>query len=764
MPPRALLIAFEEYPNSGGLMSPKLDGTHDLLKSFFDWLVTDRLLLADDVIVSTDFDHDELVRLGATRANMFAGTTAGYRGSVSQLITLGAGSTDELFVLYSGHGVGVNDTTAASAAHPPDCLLTVDFTRADPAFATYRLSELRTHLGAQLGPGSHYYFIDACRHPDGTSPRPSELNLAFNQIPGDPRQFTLFSTERGASAATDSGFGPAIVTGLRGDVLASAWVDQRFGVFWSSLRSFLKARTARQAVDSERPPDGADALLVEQMPPPTFGCTISCVSAGSDAFAVLIDGPTEAPVSARIQRRQSTTLPVTFDLPPGKFFVSVAGPKGVLQRDGALPGDNFFDFTAAATLTFTLPAGPVGPSSPPTTPVSNTANAGLVNYSGNEGTRVEIATTMGKPIGVAFDVQEQPIELGLGRYVARAIDRRSGLTVGDQEFELGPEGLDLAAVLRADDSKTQHDLRSILPSGPDWVDFSESLRGRVVDPDVAVWLALLGASRIVEDPQSFSKMRSVSLFDARESRPPSALYVLSDSPMPQQVQVASPFAPKPFESIPHESNIAGLWWAAADALEPGSHLLDVTVEDGERFSLATYTDVGRATLITLTRRNGRLAIGQYVLPIAGRESDRGDSEEALRDAIASHGLLWWILYSAQAQRAFARHQRLETDATGSLWSYLLYGKWVDPVMSVIAAHELIRIGQLDHIGTVVTNLRRHFPLLPDTEYLAQVVQMTANVQVGPPLILEAALGLGWRSHPFSTERWLDYGGPWTLWR
>jgi hypothetical protein len=178
-----------------------------------------------------------------------------------------------------------------------------------------------------------------------------------------------------------------------------------------------------------------------------------------------------------------------------------------------------------------------------------------------------------------------------------------------------------------------------------------------------------------------------------------------------------------------------------------------------------YTAPGRATLVVFSERGGQDPVSQFVLPIGGRSAERGRSEQALLAVVEDHGPLWWVQYSSQAQRSFTRHERLGELSSVGMWDHLLTGKWVDPVMSLVAALELIRINVTGSLPTVIGNLREFFPGLPDTEYLAKVIGQPFDADVeGDPLFLEAAIGLDRTRRSGPPGGRLEYNGPWTRWR
>jgi hypothetical protein len=101
------------------------------------------------------------------------------------------------------------------------------------------------------------------------------------------------------------------------------------------------------------------------------------------------------------------------------------------------------------------------------------------------------------------------------------------------------------------------------------------------------------------------------------------------------------------------------------------------------------------------------------------------------------------------------------------WEMLIYGKWVDPIMSLIAAYEMIRTGLVDDglLRIMVENLRRFFPGFADTEVIARMIGMTPMICNSPPIFLDGILAAELPAGDIlgmPIDK-LDYEGPWTTW-
>ena len=95
---------------------------------------------------------------------------------------------------------------------------------------------------------------------------------------------------------------------------------------------------------------------------------------------------------------------------------------------------------------------------------------------------------------------------------------------------------------------------------------------------------------------------------------------------------------------------------------------------------------------------------------------------------------------------------------------MLYAKWVDPIASSLAAYELLRRNQRDHLPEVVRNMKRFFTEFPDTTSLAKLSGEPVAGPRGIPLFFD-----GLRAFPDYPD-WLplpagrlDFNSPWTAW-
>jgi hypothetical protein len=120
------------------------------------------------------------------------------------------------------------------------------------------------------------------------------------------------------------------------------------------------------------------------------------------------------------------------------------------------------------------------------------------------------------------------------------------------------------------------------------------------------------------------------------------------------------------------------------------------------------------------------------------------------------------------QRRFAERQHVAPSAGEpgfEDWQALTEGRWVDPIMTAIAAYELVRAGLTPGSrGTaerLVALLRDHFKS-PDAEALAKLLGRPWQQPPAPPAMLDGVMALD-GPLPLPAAH-LDYESPWTVWR
>jgi len=272
MAARALIIAIQNYPDAVG-MATSLPGTLQAGLDFQKWLLaklTAENRAADAQILFCS-EPRQPGGNGATRADVL--------NSLDQLKLTGRGATEELFVFYSGHGFAFIEKPGSRA----DVVITSDFrNNRISGDCCLNLDQIVTWLRDHLGPGAHYFFIDACRNKLNGSQVTvgSLLPTDLNAMP-EASSFVLQSTVDGAVATVGDAFPKTLLEGLRGRGTAKAWdpkVETAMFVRYDSLRRFLKdALESKQPITSKVSGElgESDAVFAKIEPVPIVKCTIA---------------------------------------------------------------------------------------------------------------------------------------------------------------------------------------------------------------------------------------------------------------------------------------------------------------------------------------------------------------------------------------------------------------------------------------------------------------------------------------------------------
>jgi hypothetical protein len=298
------------------------------------------------------------------------------------------------------------------------------------------------------------------------------------------------------------------------------------------------------------------------------------------------------------------------------------------------------------------------------------------------------------------------------------------------------------------------------------VDFSETLGGPIMNRDLGLWLSLMGASHIMQDPGSFSKLRGLSINNFSTMLPgTSRIYLMAGSERYRQVAASVAGQPKRLEAIPELDRV---FQASFDALG-GSNLVSVQIDNAAVRTYASFCLPNRVTFLVFSDdADGRLAVKQFFLPVFHLMNyldpmvrGRLNNEPPLQTMLAMYGF----------QNQFVRGRILNppNKEDQERWQEALYGKWLDPVTSLIVCYDIIRRGdesrkrELREI--VLPNLNRFFPGIPDIVALAELLNVNPlPIPVNPPLFVEGLLAFpDWEDLlPYTSEK-LDYGASWITW-
>ena len=301
--------------------------------------------------------------------------------------------------------------------------------------------------------------------------------------------------------------------------------------------------------------------------------------------------------------------------------------------------------------------------------------------------------------------------------------------------------------------------------------FSESF-GPLPTWDLSLLLSLLGASRIVASPADYPQLKQLSLASFSGMSPGnSPVFVLAgfEKSKGRFSVGVSDSDNVTWQNLSKVRSLTGIYQKLIPA-RLGSHLLSIKLPSQPPITYAIHCLPNRATLVVFTEdTNSHLTIHQYILPIRvlfGHLDStvvdylRGDPLEVVR-----------LMFLAQMQ--FTRKRPIFEEAGGPLKNSeeLHGGKWLDPIMSLIGAFELIRQGVLkknpSRLNIMLANLRAYFTGLPDTEAIAKILEQPWHMPSGAPLLRDSVLAFDAtqeeRILPLPYNE-IDYASPWTSWR
>jgi hypothetical protein len=740
MPLRGLIVAIESYAQMQEGLAPTLDGTHAGALAFRKWLVEERGVAPEHIRFCAEDEGLEGRTSGATLDEIV--------DEISALVNEGRDKTEALFVYLAGHGFSYTDIDGVRVA---DVLLAADYSDRQHGWRTcLSIDEIVKWLRLSLGPLDHFYFVDCCRN--GISA--AEIKVA--QIGpygasdlGWPDVYMLYSTTPGQLAAVQSGFTRVLVDGLNGNGRAKDLHNGQWAVLYRTLKPYLVKAVPGQAVDG-REEGNHDGLIRVIEPPPRYTCNVVVDDAGADEeFRLELATVRGQPLPSRTFKGPSYPL----SEPPDDYRLALFADGVALTPLDPLPLDLFSD----STFRFTKPRArrrgaavpEAAPAPPPPTQVRAPEAARIVVRRAGE-PETEATTGSGE-----FDV-----ELAPGTYDVEVLDARN-LTVRHDELHVGaqpPAAIDLA---RFERSPLRDALLQAIPGHHQAgaVDFSETL-GLMPDQGLDMWLGLIGAARILQSPMDdFSKLGPLPLASFDQT-PAGAcpLYLLAGLEDDAPVRAA---VDGPLEDSPSHSTIPGLHELVVEDLGAGVHLLGVAVGRGEPLVLPVAGLPNRATLVTAWRDDrGALRFGHFVLPIPHLE----EHLPPYGNRLTYDAPLPVVRRLVELQRRFAAARALEDVHRDDL-SFLLGGKWFEPVSTLLAAYELARRGAGERLREAVGNLRLFFGEFPDTEAIARRAGLSWSMPDQPPLVLDGLLALDRLPNllPLPPEDLL-YDGPWTLWR
>jgi hypothetical protein len=750
---RALIIAAENYPNAKGALDQNLPGTLQAGLNFKNWLLEKWKAEGREESETQVIFCSEPVQPGGSGA-----TSKDIRNALRSLKQDGQGATEELYVFFSGHGFSFVEGLGNRA----DIVVSTDFEDADVSpHCCINLDQMVYWLRDHLGAGRHYYFIDACRnHLTGRQIQVGPLLPINPNVSGEPSTFILQSTVEGTVTTVGGPFPTSLLAGLRGKGKAKTWNSQVFDamfVRYDSLRNYIKSvlPPSQKFTSKTSGTDGeSDAILATLRPIPVCKCTITIKNPPPTIKGEIVYKRGRSGETHHALDGNTTSLVLEPDdytisvrLEPGSGSLKPRDPVAVeLYEDRDLVFERIEDEPAVKSLT--LDAASVAKVD---VVVPDQGSLTLHNLSNDAELTIQ---TSG------------PAKVSAGRYLATAADGHGRIFLR-KEIEVVPGEPGELNITEWRGSTPHRSIVDQLPPyavHPDGIDFSESLGGEVTDPDLDLWLALVGASRILGPTGDYSKLVQFPLHEfGGEQANASPIYMLAGFEDPKvRLQVGvSKNANLSWSSATQPPNMPGILEAFFSTL-PGVHLVSFRIDDQAPYTVTTLASPNRGMLITFTvDDDGQPRISQFLLPF-GHLLD--ELPNAVRRRIVHRNHLQDVRFIAQASRAFRKRRDLRKAVSYEELMELLYAKWLDPIASSLAAYEFLRRGQPGKIVEVVRNMKRYFPDLPDSAALAKLSGKRALQPKDVPLFFD-----GLRAFP--NEDWLplpashlDFTSPWTAWR
>jgi len=705
---RALIIAIENYPNMTGGIVKSLPGTLAAGQAFRDWLLGKwrEENASRKANHETEFDTQMIFCSEPAVDGGLPATLQSIRKCLREMRDIGRNETEELYVFFSGHGF----TFSAQLQGKTDYILTSECERPDlTPECCLSFNGLVAWLRDHMGPGRHFFFVDACRNVlDATKVVPGPLPLTLDtEASGEPSTYVLQSTVQGAVAAVSDEFPKALLDGLRGTGEAKeylAGLTDAMVVHFGSLSKYIGKTLRKQKATTNATGEvlPTDAVITTIRPIPLKTCTVLVEGATPGDAGTLLLKRDRGGVEKRTLSLPATTL----ELEPDNYAIGVTIEGVTIFPDVLVPIPVFED----TSLTFSKTRAGVTRGAWP---------------------RLRLATRAGGP-----DVKIVP----------------------------GPPTPAWSVSL------PHRSIAALLPHSAAGVDFSEQLQGEVTDMDLDVWLAILGGGRILSThPGQYEKIGLLPLCDfSNEPAGASPIYVMAGLATDVRLEVAvadAAVSSLKWQVVEKVKAMAGIRHLRIEST-PGPKLFSFRLPKQPAWTVASLATANRATLVTISvDTDNAVRVSQFLLPlghlikqlppeISGRVRSRFRPLNDMR-ALATAG------------RAFRQRSDIAREMSSEQLNELLHAKWIDPIGSSLVAYQALRRSRKKDVGIAAGNLMRFFPTLPDGAALARLAgRPDAPARpAGVPLFID-----GLRAYPDYAD-WLplpagllDFSGPWTSWR
>jgi hypothetical protein len=319
-------------------------------------------------------------------------------------------------------------------------------------------------------------------------------------------------------------------------------------------------------------------------------------------------------------------------------------------------------------------------------------------------------------------------------------------------------------------------LAHVAPQGGRAIAFSESLGGPTADLDLGLWLAWLGASRIMGRKGEFSELDRVPLDYRFEGLRPGAapLYVLAGFEGPPAEYAIGVGRTPQWTAMQPVTGVPGLF----EFFRPcGSGPLLVSFQAAGRppITVSTHALSNRATFLVLTAGGDLSPIRLYqcLLPIGGLMDQL---PQPVRERVQASPLAVTRTL-VEVERLFSARQAIsDAPALRNEWHDLIHVKWLDPIASLIAANDLLRRGVLNPKGPLaefrgvlpemVQNFRTYFGQIPDVEAFAKSIGLPYTVPTAAPMLADSLAAFSLEEQrkfmPFANDV-RHFGTPWVAW-
>jgi hypothetical protein len=754
----AVIISIEDYPNIGSGLARKLPGTDQAAGMFRAWVMQVKNV-PEANIISCAGPGCAWRTKGTTRKDMIDAFNA--------LVAAARDRADEVYVFFSGHGIGFSDDPNGPVV---DILIGSEFD--DPGTsgaACLRFGEVRERLRVAVGPGKHFYFVDACRNVmnrSDTDPVSGGLGAWGRSKLGNATSYVLFSTAPGDVAKVDSSFNAAVLSGLKGKGRAKTWIGGNMHVTFDNLSSYVQQMLKKNDLEPEKKgPQAANDGIVELIPTPVSNCEVEVIGAGpADQFTLDIVDVRNMPRASVKFKGPLTTVQLSPD--DYLFRLTTAGGVEVTQIEPPKQPDGV-DLYDDRKVRFEI-----GLPTQPVVPGPLIADAANITFTGIPNAEVflqDLATGQTQRIDLQSSVLRKTLQPG--QYKAKLQD--GNFKLDSFRLNVSPgASINLDFAPKASQG-AKLSLSRMLETHGSLIDFSETLSG-VPDWNLSLWLAVLGGSRIVAAADTFSKLEAIRVDNVTDATPNrSTLYVLAGELDTDKLPVWGVGSNPNWQPMAAVPDVPGLFQVRME-FEPGALIVSYAPDKQQPTQTTTVMTHGlpnRATLITFANdeRYGR-QIQQFILPIWSLMDRLSDREvNYLRDPY--NPPLPRIRYMSTAQRLFARQAPIEgntPELPDRYWMDLLYGKWLNPLLALIACYELIRRGSVNEksreMQEVLQNMRTYFSGLPDTEVIAMLLEQEYRPLNSPPLLMDGTLAVSGKDIFPLPESKLDYDGIWTTWR